>query len=77
MDHLHAAVFEILHNLFVVNNRPEGVDRLFTALNFTVYRIDRPFDAEAEACTFATVTSICFLLPLLLLRYRSLRCAAS
>ena len=52
MDHLHAAVFEILHNLFVMNNRPEGVDRLFTALNFTVYRIDRPFDAEAEACTF-------------------------
>ena len=52
MDHLHAAVFEILHNLFVVNNRPEGVDRLFTALNFTVYRIDRPFDTEAEACTF-------------------------
>lgn len=64
MDHLHAAVFEILHNLFVVNNRPEGVDRLFTALNFTVYRIDRPFDAEAEACTFATVTSICFSSPL-------------
>ena len=51
-EHLHAAVLKIIYNLFIVDDRSIGINRLFPMFDFLIYGIHRPFDPETEARTF-------------------------